>query len=731
MKYRNILAMLLAVVLLAAPAYAEGAEKIISLDTRNTSLVLSVKESGELVFRAYGSRISTPSDFTGMDPYGDHHIFTDTPALAAQGGMYVGEPALAVTYPDGSLNTELRYVSSELTCPKDGIRRLSILLRDSRQPLDVRLVYTAYVNEDVIETHAEYTNSGKKEMILRDYFSSTMAFYSGKYLLTRFWGSWAHEWQIERLLLPHGVTTIEDLNGIRTTHKGNPSFVLSLGSSDFSETDGEVVAGALKWSGNFKIDFCRDETGRLLVNSGINPQSSEWHLTKGETFITPDMVYTYSASGAGQASRNLHDWARRFDMHDASAVAPTLLNSWEGAYFSFDTKTLTDMIDDAASVGLEMFVLDDGWFGNGEYARNSDKSGLGDWQLNTSKIPEGISYLADYAHSKGLKFGIWIEPEMVNPKSELYNRHPEWVVHEEGREIPQLRNQYLLDLSNPAVQDFVYGVFDSVMKMGDIDYIKWDCNRHVLNLGSSYQKYQSHFYTAYIQGLYSVLDRVRRKYPKVILQSCSAGGGRVDYGVLQYANEVWVSDDTDAQMRTQMQYGFSLIYPSIAMGSHISAVPNHQTNNVTGIKYRADIAASGRLGVELQSRQMTREELEVVRKSVESYKSFRDIVWYGDLYRLASPLDGPETANVYVSKDKKRAILFVYYTEFVVNAYSPRVRLNGLREGANYKVTELNCENSCFWGNGRSFSTDFLQNFGLNLGLSMPWTSAVFLLELE
>jgi len=728
MRYLSALAAVAAFSFASILPTRAAVKDVIPVNTENSSLILVVEDDGAVDFRAYGGRIARSEQFAGMDLYGDHHIHNNIAAYAAQGGYYVGGPALAVTYADGGVNTELRYVSHETSAVSEGVERTVIRLRDAKQPLEVRLVYVAYRDEDVIETHAEIVNTGRKEIVLRDYYSSTMGFYAEKYLLTRFWGSWAHEWQVERVLLPHGVTSIEDLCGTRTTHKGNPSFMLSLDADSFSETSGEVVAGALKWSGNYKIDFCRDETGRLQVNAGINPQNAEWHLGKGETFVTPDMVYTYSASGAGQASRNLHDWARRTALYDATAVAPTLLNSWEGAYFTFDTKTITDMIDDAASVGLEMFVLDDGWFGNGEFARNSDRSGLGDWQLNTSKLPEGISALADYAHSKGLKFGIWIEPEMVNPKSELYLRHPEWVVHEEGRELMTLRNQYLLDLTNPAVQDFVFDTFDSVMKMGDIDYVKWDCNRHALNIGSSSLKHQSHFYTAYVQGLYSVLARIREAYPKVMIQSCSSGGGRVDYGVLGYTNEVWVSDDTDAGIRTEMQYGFSLIYPSLIMGSHISAVPNHQSGLVTGIKYRTDIAASGRLGVELQPKQMTAEEKRVVTRAVQQYKQFRDIVFYGDLYRLQSPLEGPDAANLYVSKDKKRAVLFVYHTKMVVQAFSPRIKLDGLADGV-YKVTEMNCDKSCFWGDGREFDSDFLENYGLNLKLRNPLTSAVFLLE--
>ena len=709
----------------------KGEWNYISIDTRNTSLVLVAKDGGPLDFRHYGRRIADPSSFHGLSLYRDHHIHQYTRAYATQGGEYVGKPALAVTYPDGSLNTELIYVSHTTSQLSQGVEQTVINLRDSKQPLEVRLVYTAHSDSDVIEAHSEIVNLGKKEVLLRDYFSNTMLFNSDKYLLTRFWGSWSNEFQLENVPLKHGTTTIEEVCGVRTTHKTNPSFMLTLGSETFSETSGDVVAGALEWSGNYSIEFVQDETGTLQVNAGINPYAAEWHLAKGERFITPDMAYTFSTAGAGQASRNLHDWARSSQLYDASAIAPTLLNSWEGAYFFFNTKTLTDMIDDAAAIGLEMFVMDDGWFGNGDYARNSDRSGLGDWQLNTKKIPEGISYIADYAHGKGLKFGIWIEPEMVNPKSKLYETHPEWVVKEDGREIIPARNQYLLDMSNPKVQDFVFDVFDQTMQLGDIDYIKWDCNRHVMNVGSEYLQNQSHFWVAYTQGLYKVLERIRAKYPKVMIQSCSSGGGRIDYGVLKYVNETWTSDDTDAQIRTKMQYGMSLIYPAQIMGSHISAVPNHQTDAVTSIRYRADIAASGRLGVELQPKQMTDQEKAVVSQAIASYKQYRDIVYGGDLYRLSNPYEDHGYALMYVSKDKRRAVVFAYLTDYVTRAYTPQFKLQGLEGSMNYKVTELNQKTSCFWGNGNVFGADYLMGFGLNLNLKKPYTSAVFLLEAE
>ena len=536
--------------------------------------------------------------------------------------------------------------------------------------------------------------------------------------------------QTEHEQLTHGTKIIDNKMGVRTTHTENPSFMLSLDTEDFDENHGEVIAGALVWSGNYKMSFQIDEFDRLNIISGINPHACAYPLKKGESFITPDMIWTYSCAGAGQASRNLHDWARKYDLYSHGRMAPTLLNSWEGAYFDFTTPVLTGMIDDAAAMGLEMFVLDDGWFGT-DYPRNSSRQGLGDWQLNTKKIPEGIEYLADYAHKKGLKFGIWIEPEMVNPKSNLAKKHPEWIVKSPGREATTTRNQWLLDLCNPEVQDFVFNVFDETMQLAvkKIDYIKWDCNRHVESFGSSFLREQSKFYVDYIQGLYSVLKRLRAKYPDVIVQSCSSGGGRVDYGALNYFDEVWTSDNTEGLSRVFIQYGTNMIYPACTTGSHVSDVPNHQTNNVTPLKFRFDIASAGRLGMELQPKKMSDDDRAYAQRAIASYKRFRDLVEQGDLYRLVSPYDGDHYALMYVSKDKTRAVVFAYCIRYQGRARKPLIRLYGLDKDKSYSITELNTDTPSFWGDGQTFSGQWLVNQGINPQLVKIYDSGIWYLE--
>lgn len=710
---------------------AHAAEKpvFIPVNTDNSSMIMAVGPERQLLFRHFGGKISCAEDFEGYKSWRRNDYGTDPLAYPASGGRYFNDAALTVRQSDGDMNTELKYVSHSVSDVYDGIFRTEINLADDKG-VQVKLIYTAYPEEDVIVMNSEISNAGKEPVTLINYYSASLPVIADKYYLTHFYGSWAREMQVDRELLTHGAKIIESKKGVRTTHTENPAFMISLNTETFDENYGEVIAGALAWSGNFKMIFQMDETSRLNILAGINPYASERRLEKGETFITPPMIFTYSSEGAGQASRNLHDWARRWWIHAGSNICPTLLNSWEGAYFDFSTRTITDMIDDTKEMGLEMFVLDDGWFGS-EFKRDNDKQGLGDWTVNAEKLPEGIGYLADYAHKSGLKFGIWIEPEMVNPKSSLASEHPDWVVKADGREVTTIRNQWILDLSNPEVQDFVFGVFDSTMQLGDIDYIKWDANRHVESFGSEYLDDQNDFFVDYVQGFYGVMKRIREKYPDVMIQACASGGGRVEYGALKYFDEFWTSDNTEALSRNFIQYGTSMIYPAVAVGSHVSAVPNHQSGNITPLKFRFDVACSGRLGMELQPKAMTGDEKEFARTAIESYKTYRDLISSGDLYRIKSPYDSDFWSMMYVSKDKKRAVVFAYCLKYQGRTLIPQLRLYGLDPEKDYKVTELNVKKSSFWGSGSTFKGDYLIESGLNPKLVKIYDSAVFYLEAD
>ena len=696
--------------------------RLIPIETENTQLLLRTTKKGQLQQLRYGVKLDTaPFESTRKRAHD---------AFPVAGGYTRDDVALSVTYPDGNLNTEL-YVTGVTQNKADGIVTTEISLKDYVTLLEVKLVYEAYLKEDVIASHSEILNPGKKPVTLTGFASAAINIPGEEFLLTSFHGDWAYEMQVQRPEVPYGITSIQSRKGTQTTYNANPSFLLSVDAREFSETSGDVVAGALEWSGNYKIDFSRSTSGSVDIIAGINPYNSEYPLGPGKTFRTPRMLWTFSSRGAGQASRNFHRWARRHQIYSGGTVNPTLLNSWEGAYFTFTTPVLTGMIDDAAAMGLELFVLDDGWFAK-DFPRNDDTQGLGDWELNTDKIPEGIDYLASYANKKGIKFGIWIEPEMVNPRSNLAAAHPEWVVRSPGREIIQKRNQWVLDLSNPDVQDFVFGVFDRTMQLSDkIEYIKWDCNRSVESLGSDYLgPEQSRFYVDYIQGLYSVVARIREKYPNVIVQCCSGGGARVDYGSLKYFNEFWTSDNTDAITRIKIQYGTSMIYPACLHGSHVSAVPNHQTGNLTPLKFRFDVACSGRLGMELQPKHMSESDRAFASRCIESYKQYRDLVFEGDLYRLEDPWNSNLYAIIYVSEEKDRAVLFTYNTEFRSRDRNvPVIKLQGLDPGKTYKVTELNTDKSYWWGNAGRYKGEYLMTEGIDLNFRRMFDSAVFYLE--
>lgn len=710
---------------------------LITISTDELSMIFGINSAGTLMFHHFGNKINDPSAFLIKKSYRRSDYGTDPEGFSTNGGRNFREPALRITHSDGDLNTELIYQSHTQRFLEDSnVQETVISLKDRKLPLLVNITVNAFQKENVFTQSVRIENQEQSDVVLHNYYSMYLPVKAERYFLNSFAGDWAKEMGLEENQLTHGIKSIESKKGMRTTRTENPSFLLSL-NAPMDENYGEVIGGALAWSGNYKLNFELDEFGVLNISAGINPFASEYHLKNGETFVTPKAIFTYSTVGAGGVSRRLHDWARNYGVYDPLTIRPTLLNSWEGAYFDFDEKTITDMVDDASDMGLELFVLDDGWFGN-NYPRNGSGAGLGDWQVNIKKLPRGIDYIASYTSGKGLKFGIWIEPEMVNPKSDLAIAHPDWIVKSNGRDMPTIRNQWLLDLSNPEVQDFVFSVFDNVMQQSShISYVKWDANRHAESVGSAYlnDNRQSHFWIDYTKGFYKVLERIRVKYPQTIIQTCASGGGRVDYGALKYTQEVWTSDNTDALSRIFIQYGTNFIYPAIVTGSNVSAVPNHQTNNVTPLKFRFDVAMSGRLGMELQPKDMNEEDRGFAKQAIADYKSIRDLVMFGDLYRIASPYDNQGYYSLsYVGKDKKRAVVYGYCISYRGRGLTPKFKLRGLDPNKRYLLKEINklTDKSNFWGDGQIFSGQYLIEEGINPHLQKMYDSAVFsLVEVE
>ena len=489
-----------------------------------------------------------------------------------------------------------------------------------------------------------------------------------------------------------------------------------------SENEGNVLFGTLEWSGNFKIDLEVDPLNNLRVIAGINPFASDYELRNAQSFTTPAFLYTFSDKGKGNASRKLHRWARNYGILNGNGSRMTLLNNWESTFFDFNEDKLSALIKDTKKLGVDVFLLDDGWFGN-KYPRNDDYAGLGDWQENIKKLPHGIGRLVKESQKNGVKFGIWVEPEMVSPKSELYFRHPEWVIKQPNRAEYLYRRQLVLDLSNPKVQDFVFGILDTLFtKNPDLAFIKWDCNAVIYNAYSSFLEKQSHLYVEYVRGLYKVLERVRAKYPQVEMMLCSGGGGRVDYGALKYFNEFWPSDNTDPLERIYIQYEYSYFFPAIAHCNHVTDWGRQP------VKYRTDVAMMGKLGFDIVVSKLNEPDLKFCQQAVNTYKLISDIIWHGDLYRLASPLEKNFASLVFVNELQDKAIMFNYLTgdRYGTGSLSP-VKLNGLNPDKKYKVEEINL----YPGTrssipaGSVYSGNYLLTVGFNPVLNATRTSVI------
>ncbi len=697
--------------------------QLIHIQTEQNSLIFQVAKDKKLFQTHYGKKIRFTQGLENMTI-----VFNE--AYPSFGNGSSDEVALMATHADGTMATDLFYISHEQKTEAN-IQTTIIHLKDEKKEFFVDLHFNAYISENVIEQWTSIFHNEAKDVTLSQFASSAIGFKAPDYYLTHFFGSHSHEMRFAEEKLTNGIKTIETKRGVRTTEYENPSFMLSL-NTPAQEDDGEVIAGALAWSGNFRLAFQVDDKARCQMIAGMNPFASSYNVKAGEIFETPRMILTYSSEGKNRASINLHRWAKKYNLRDGDQLRPIVLNSWEGAYFTFDAARLKSMMDGAAEMGVEIFVLDDGWFGN-KYPRNNPRAGLGDWQVNRQKLPEGINDLIDHAESTGMRFGIWVEPEMVNPKSELAEKHPDWIVQRmNDREMLLERNQLLLDLSNPEVQDFVFGVVDDILtSYPRIAYIKWDANRHVQNFGSTYldEGKQSHFFIDYTKGLENVLKRLEQKYPSILFQACASGGGRVDFGSMQHTHEFWASDDTDPYERLFIQWGTNHFYPPIATAAHVTKSPNHQTGRQTSLKFRFDVAMAGRLGMELRPDDLDEEEVVFAKDAIALYKEIRPIVQFGDLYRLLSPYDEDGYAAInYVTPNKEQALLMVYSHSHHRRYERNFVKMKGLNTEAIYRVEEINREGSKahISFDNQLVSGEVLMNRGIWVDLRMPLQSALF-----
>ena len=692
--------------LLCLAGIAHAIEKpVIKIETGNTSLIYRVGDNGRLYQSYLGKRLNHEADI--------NHLPQGTEAYLTHGMEDYFEPALHIVHNDGNPSTLLKYVSHDSRNLSDGVNETVITLADDQYPVTVKLHYVAYANEDIIKTFTEISHREKKPVMLHKYASSLLHLNHDKYFLTEFAGDWSHEANVMERELAFGKKVIDTKLGARANMFVSPFFQLAIDQPS-EENAGEVLVGTLGWTGNFNFTFEVDNKSQLRIISGINPYASEYSLPSGEIFRTPEFYFTYSLNGKGQASRNFHDWARRYQVKDGDQTRMTLLNNWEATYFDFDEEKLIGLMDEAKKLGVDMFLLDDGWFAN-KYPRSSDHQGLGDWTETADKLPNGIGRLTAEAKKHGIKFGIWIEPEMVSPKSELYEKHKDWVIHLPNREEYYFRNQMVLDLSNPAVQDYVFGVVDQLMtKYPDLAFFKWDCNSPITNIYSPHLKgKQTHLYIDYVKGLYKVLDRIKAKYPNLPMMLCAGGSGRSDYEALKYFTEFWPSDNTDPIERLFIQWGFSQVFPSKTLCAHVTT-----WNKDASIKFRTDVAMMCKLGFDIKMSDLNQNEQLYCRQAVSEYNRLKPVILEGDLYRLVSPYGSNHTSSMYVNKDKNQAVVFAFDVYPRYGEHILPVRLQGLEANKMYQVKEINLmpgASSSVNGNGQTFSGEYLMNVGLDL----------------
>lgn len=706
-------------------AWSAPGDTHIAIETRQTALVIRVDKDQNPTIVHLGQRLSRPDEYAKLPANGkrgEDYTGLYNSAYTPAGSRNLLEPAIQVTHADGNPSLDLRYVRHERKSAGDGVVLTTVYLKDPQYPFEVTLFYKAYENEDVIEQWSTIRHTEKKNVTLHKYASANLYIPATNYYLTHFHGDWAKEMNPTEEPLTEGIKILDTKLGTRADLFQPPSFLIAL-NQPAEEDKGEVMAGTLAWSGNYQIAFEVDPLHNLRLTAGINPYASAYNLTPGKEFTTPAFLFTYSTTGKGTASRNLHRWARKFRIPQGQGNRLTLLNNWEATYFDFNEEKLTALFKDGKKLGVDLFLLDDGWFGN-KYPRNDDHAALGDWQENVKKLPHGLGHLVKQAESAGIKFGIWLEPEMVSPKSELYEKHPDWVLKLPNRQEYYFRNQLVLDLTNPKVQEFVYSIVDDIVtKNPTINYIKWDCNAVIYNAFSATNPNPSHLYVEYVQGLYKVMERLRTKYPTLPMMLCSGGGGRVDYGALRYFTEFWPSDNTDGLERVFIQWNYSYFFPSIATCNHVTDWGKQP------IKFRTDVAMMGKIGYDIVVSKLDEKELEFSQQALKTYDQIKNVVWQGDQFRLVSPYTSDIASLMYVSDAKDKAVWFSYLTQnrYKAGSVTP-IRLKGLDPSKNYSIRELNVypgTKSPINDSATVYSGNYLMTIGFNPNVDARRASVV------
>ncbi|MCP8971327.1 alpha-galactosidase [Ectobacillus ponti] len=685
----------------------DAATKTFHLQAGGTSYVMQIIRDGYLSHLYWGRRIRHFSGtntmqyldraFSGNPVASDRTFSLDTlpQEYPGYGATDFRAPAYQVQLENGTTVTDLRYQAHRIyqgKRPLPGLpatyveqereaETLEIDLLDALTGLLVTLSYTVYEDRNAITRTVSYQNQGEETLRLQRALSANVDFRSDDFDLVHLSGAWGRERHVERSPLRVGMQLVESRRGA-SSHQQNP--FLALARKDATEDHGEIYAFNLVYSGNFVAQAEVDQFHNTRVSIGINPFDFSWKLEAGESFQTPEVVMVYAASGFADMSRTFHNLYRerlcRGSFRDAER--PILINNWEATYFDFNAEKIEEIAAVGSQLGIELFVLDDGWFGK----RNDDNSSLGDWFVDYNKLPEGLGDLAERVRKLDMQFGLWFEPEMISVDSDLYRAHPDWCLHVPGRPNSASRNQLVLDYSRKDVCDEMIQRVSDILASAPITYVKWDMNRHMTEIGSALLPADRQRETAhrYMLGLYRVMEEITTAFPHVLFESCSGGGGRFDPGILYYMPQTWTSDNTDAVSRLKIQYGTSLVYPISSMGSHVSAVPNHQVHRITSMKMRGDVAMSGIFGYELDLTKLTEQEKDEVVQQVAFYKENRRLIQFGDFYRLRSPFDGNETAWMFVSADKTEALVFYYRVLAEANGPLSVLPLKGLHPEATY-----------------------------------------------
>lgn len=683
-------------------------DKAFKLRANNTDYMMKVCEEGYLAHIYYGNKVPDEdltyllrldeSPFTPATNDRDRASFMDTlpfeyPCFGI--GDY-RESAFKIMDANGMSTCDLRYVSHKMyegkpkleglpatfATEESGCSTLEITMYDKYADIEVVLIYTAFDKLDVITRSAVVTNKGEKPFKITRALSTCVDFDTDKMDMITLNGSWARERAVERCRLHHAKQLVDSCKG-ESSHQNNPFVALCDNNAD--EDKGEVFGFNFVYSGNFyaQAEVTQHKKTRFLM--GINPLDFEWLLEKGESFTCPEVVMVHSDEGIGKMSRTFHDLYRnnliRGEYKDKRR--PILINNWEATYFNFDTDKLIDIAKEASKLGIEMLVMDDGWFGH----RDSDNSSLGDWFVYEKKLKGGLKYLVDEVNKLGMKFGIWFEPEMISPDSELYKAHPDWAIQIKGRPLTLCREQYVLDYSRKEVRDHVYGMMRKILDSANIEYIKWDMNRQLTEVGSATlpADRQRELWHRYVLGVYDLMDRLTTDYPHILLENCSGGGARFDPGMLYYSPQIWCSDDTDAIERLKIQHGTSMCYPCSAMGAHVSDCPNHTVGRNTPFKTRGHVAMVGTFGYELDVTRIPQEDRDAIPAQIEEFNKFNRLVRTGDHYRIGNMFeDNTWDAWEFVAKDKSEALFEFVQVLGRPNERSRRIKLKGLEPEAYY-----------------------------------------------